>query len=120
MEQWGLDVVGGVNIGSVEEEGCPKENQGENCCRNVQNVKYNTGCQERNVEVVGGGEVNIQMMNDVDVDKGCSKLTNVGATRACSDIDIVTNMTICNTTLARTVRDSMNQVPGPYLTACNF
>ena len=42
------------------------------------------------MEVVGGVEVNITMMSDNDGDTGCSKVSNVGATRAFSDIDIVT------------------------------
>ena len=40
-------------------------------------------------------------------------MNNVGATRACSDNVIVTNMNICSTTLARTVRDSVESMTKP-------
>ena len=106
-EAMGVGGGGGVNIGSVEIAGCPKENGGENCGRNenVQNAKYSKGSQERSVEVGGGGGVNIPVMEYVEGDKGCPKVKNVGATRVCSNFDILSNMNVCSVTLARTVRD---------------
>ena len=134
-----------VNIGkNVEEEGCPKINPNEYCCENVRlkNLTANKKAHGRNeddVVIVGGGEVNIakgclkinnmeasslrigggsevnSAMNDGDEDTECAKVNNVGATRACSDIDIVTNMTICSITLARTVRDSVKSRTEPGL-----
>ena len=79
-------------------KGCPK----------INNVEVST------VRIGGGSEVN-SAMNDGDEDTECAKVNNVGATRACSENDIVTNTTISSTILARTVRDSVQSMIEPEL-----
>ena len=70
---------GEVNIGNVEEEGCPKINPKEYCCENELNFKLDKECQERNVgskkcgavSIGGGGKVNIG--KNVE-EEGCPKI----------------------------------------------
>ena len=117
------DVVnmGGSGVNIVE--GYPKMN---NKLEDLKRQKYEnktTNVGASSVRI--GGESDVISAMDVgdgyeddtifEEDTRCAKVNNVGATRACSDNVIVTNMNICSTTLARTVRDSVQSMTEPGL-----